>query len=310
MLASWWSSDPARYTTRAAALEYAGRLKVLADRYAGQLIVVLRCYFEKPRTSIGWKGLINDPDLDGSFHVNKGLRLARKLLLDVNGLGLPTASEFLDTQIPQYIDDLTSWVAMGRGRRRARCTANWRRAVDAGGFKNSTDGNVQPAIDAVGAAASEHWFPGVTKQGVSAIFHTTGNPTCHVILRGGAKPAPTTRPSACRGVRPVGRDGAPARADDRLLARQQREEAHRTQIDVASAVAAQVAPAGRRTHLRGHDREPPRGRQPDYVAGRPAVHGQSITDACLSFEQTEPLLEDFFAKAQVQRGVRADVATA
>ena len=174
-----------------AAVDYAGRLKALADRYANELIVVLRCYFEKPRTTIGWKGLINDPDLDGSFHVNKGLRLARKLLLDVNDMGLPTASEYLDTQIPQYIDDLTSWAAIG-----ARTTESQvHREMASGlsmpvGFKNSTDGNVQPAIDAVGVAASEHWFPGVTKQGVSAIFHTAGNRTCHVILRGGSRTGP------------------------------------------------------------------------------------------------------------------------
>ena len=152
---------------------------------------MLRCYFEKPRTTVGWKGLINDPGLDGSFHVNKGLRLARKLLLDVNEIGLPTASEFLDTQIPQYIDDLTSWAAIG-----ARTTESQvHRELASGlsmpvGFKNSTDGNVQPAIDAVCVAESEHWFPGVTKQGVSAIFHTTGNDSCHVILRGGSQTGP------------------------------------------------------------------------------------------------------------------------
>src|SRR6266545_6291572 len=133
-----------------AALEYGQRLKVLADRYAGHVVIAMRTYFEKPRTSVGWKGLINDPDLDESFHINKGLRLARQLLLEVNDLGLPTGSEFLDTQIPQ----------------------------------NSTDGSTQIAVDAVLTARSPHWFPSVTKQGVSAIFHTVGNDTCHVILRG------------------------------------------------------------------------------------------------------------------------------
>ena len=169
-----------------AALEYARRLLPLRERYQHELIVVMRTYFEKPRTSVGWKGLINDPDLDESFHINKGLRLARQLLLDVNDLGLPTASEFLDTQIPQHLADLTSWVAIG-----ARTTESQvHRELASGlsmpvGFKNSTDGTTQTAVDAVLSARSPHLFPSVTKQGVSAIFETTGNDTCHVILRGG-----------------------------------------------------------------------------------------------------------------------------
>src|SRR5215471_21552827 len=174
-----------------AALEYASRLKPIADRLADSLIVVMRTYFEKPRTVVGWKGLINDPDLDESFHINKGLRLARKLLLDVNDLGLPTGSEFLDTQIPQHIADLTSWVAIGA--RTAESQVH--RELASGlsmpvGFKNSTDGNTQTAVDAVVTAASRHWFPSVTKQGVSAIFQTSGNDTCHVILRGGTRTGP------------------------------------------------------------------------------------------------------------------------
>src|SRR5438067_7671160 len=174
-----------------AALEYGGRLKTLADRYASHLTIVMRTYFEKPRTAVGWKGLINDPDLDESFHINKGLRLARQLLLDLNNLGLPTASEFLDTQIPQHIADLTSWVAIG-----ARTTESQvHRELASGlsmpvGFKNSTDGNLRTAVDAVLTARSSHWFPSVTKQGVSAIFHTTGNDTCHIILRGGTQTGP------------------------------------------------------------------------------------------------------------------------
>src|SRR6478672_4774984 len=182
-----------------AALEYAGRLKSLADRYAGHLILLMRSYFEKPRTSVGWKGLINDPDLDESYHINKGLRLARKLLLDVNDMGLPTASEFLDTQIPQHIADLTSWVAIG-----ARTTESQvHRELASGlsmpvGFKNSTDGNTQTAVDAVLSARSPHWFPSVTKQGVSAIFQTTGNAACHVILRGGTRTGPNHGPDHVR----------------------------------------------------------------------------------------------------------------
>src|SRR6476620_8651848 len=174
-----------------AAFEYATRLKAVADRLADSLVVVMRTYFEKPRTSVGWKGLINDPDLDESFHINKGLRLARQLLLDVNNLGLPTASEFLDTQIPQHIADLTSWVAIGA--RTAESQVH--RELASGlsmpvGFKNSTDGSTQIAVDAVLTARSPHWFPSVTKQGVSAIFQTAGNDSCHVILRGGTRTGP------------------------------------------------------------------------------------------------------------------------
>src|SRR3954451_6205055 len=174
-----------------AALEYGERLERLARRFADSLIVVMRSYFEKPRTSVGWKGLINDPDLDESYHINKGLRMARKLLLDVNDLGLPTASEFLDLQVPQHIADLTAWVAIG-----ARTTESQvHRELASGlsmpvGFKNGTDGNTQTAIDAVLAARSPHWFPSVTKGGAAAIFQTTGNDTCHVILRGGSRSGP------------------------------------------------------------------------------------------------------------------------
>src|SRR6187397_45337 len=174
-----------------AALEYGERLQRLAARYADHLIVVMRSYFEKPRTTVGWKGFINDPDLDESFHINKGLRLARQLLLDVNDMGLPTGSEFLDTQIPQHIADLTSWVAIGA--RTAESQVH--RELASGlsmpvGFKNGTDGNTKTAIDAVLSARTGHWFPSVTKQGVSAIFHTTGNESCHVILRGGSRTGP------------------------------------------------------------------------------------------------------------------------
>src|SRR4051812_6499731 len=284
-----------------AALEYAGRLKTLADRYAGHLIVLMRSYFEKPRTSVGWKGLINDPDLDESFHINKGLRLARQLLLDVNDMGLPTASEFLDTQVPQHIADLTSWVAIG-----ARTTESQvHRELASGlsmpvGFKNSTDGNVQTAVDAVVAARSPHWFPSVTKQGVSAIFQTTGNDSCHVILRGGTRTGPNYDAEHI------------AKVCARLAAKGLREtvmvdcshgnslKEHARQAEVAASIAEQVASGSRQIFgamLESHLVE---GRQ-DYTPGQPARYGQSITDACLSLEQTEPLLERL-AAAQAARG--------
>ena len=286
-----------------AALEYAEGLQPMAARYAGHLIVVMRSYFEKPRTSIGWKGLINDPDLDESFHVNKGLRLARRLLLDINNMGLPTASEFLDTQIPQHIADMTSWVAIG-----ARTTESQvHRELASGlsmpvGFKNSTDGNTQTAVDAVVTAGSPHWFPSVTKQGVGAIFQTSGNDACHVILRGGTLTGPNYDADHV------------SKVCARLAAKGLRETVmidcshgnslkdHTRQAEVASSIGGQVASGSWQIFgamLESHLVE---GRQ-DYVPGRPSAYGQSITDACISLNQTEPLLEQL-ARAQQSRGAR------
>jgi 3-deoxy-7-phosphoheptulonate synthase len=283
-----------------AALEYAERLRALAVRYADQLIVVMRSYFEKPRTSVGWKGFINDPDLDETFHINKGLRAARKLLLDVNDMGLPTGSEFLDTQIPQHIADLTSWVAIG-----ARTTESQvHRELASGlsmpvGFKNGTDGNTQTAVDAILSARSPHWFPSVTKEGVSAIFQTTGNATCHVILRGGTRTGPNYDAEHV------------AKVCAKLASKGLREAVmidcshgnslkdHEKQKDVARSIAEQVAGGSRQVVGAMIESHLVAGRQ-DYVPGQPAVYGQSITDACISLEQTEPLLEQL-ATAQCTR---------
>jgi 3-deoxy-7-phosphoheptulonate synthase len=286
-----------------AAVEYAERLLPMAARYEDHLIVLMRAYFEKPRTSVGWKGLINDPDLDESFHINTGLRLARKLLVDVNALGLPTASEFLDTQIPQHIADLTSWVAIG-----ARTTESQvHRELASGlsmpvGFKNGTDGTTQTAVDAVLSARAPHLFPSVTKQGASAIFQTSGNDTCHVILRGGSRTGPnydathvadTCAKLAARGLpETVMIDCSHGNSG----------KDHRRQAAVARSIADQVAAGSWSIFgamLESHIVE---GRQ-DYVPGKPAVYGQSITDACLSLEQTAPLLE-LLANAQRTRGRR------
>jgi 3-deoxy-7-phosphoheptulonate synthase len=284
-----------------AALEYAGRLKAIAERLADRLVIIMRTYFEKPRTVVGWKGLINDPDLDESYHINKGLRLARQLLLDINDLGLPTASEFLDTQIPQHIADLTSWVAIGA--RTAESQVH--RELASGlsmpvGFKNSTDGSTQIAVDAVLTARAPHWFPSVTKQGVSAIFQTVGNDACHVILRGGTRTGPNYDAEHI------------ARVCARLAAKGLREgvmvdcshgnshKDHLKQADVVASVCGQIAAGSRQIFgvmLESHLVE---GRQ-DYVPGQPAVYGQSITDACLSLGQTEPLL-DQLGLAQKARG--------
>ena len=286
-----------------AALEYASKLKALADRYAGHLIVLMRSYFEKPRTSVGWKGLINDPDLDESFHINKGLRLARQLLLDVNELGLPTASEFLDVQIPQHIADLTSWVAIG-----ARTTESQvHRELASGlsmpvGFKNGTDGNTQTAVDAVLAARSPHWFPSVTKQGVSAIFHTTGNESCHVILRGGSRTGPNFD---AEHVAEVCARLVKHKLPDTVMIDCSHGNSHKdhTKQQIAAASICEQVAAGSWSvfgaMIESHLVE---GRQ-EYVPGKPSVYGQSITDACISIEQTEPILEQL-AAAQQKRGRR------
>jgi 3-deoxy-7-phosphoheptulonate synthase len=289
-----------------AALEYATRLRPLAVRYASQLVIVMRTYFEKPRTSVGWKGLINDPDLDESFHINKGLRLARQLLVDVNELGLPTGSEFLDTQIPQHIADVTSWVAIGA--RTAESQVH--RELASGlsmpvGFKNGTDGNTQTAVDAILSARSPHWFPSVTKEGVSAIFQTTGNDACHVILRGGTRTGPNYDAEHVDKV------------CAQLAAKHHRETVmidcshgnslkdYRRQAEVAASIAAQVGGGSWKicgAMIESHLVE---GRQ-DYVPGQPSVYGQSITDACISIDETEPLLERL-AAAQERRGLRVEV---
>jgi 3-deoxy-7-phosphoheptulonate synthase len=283
-----------------AALEYAEKLARAAEPYRDQLIVVMRTYFEKPRTSVGWKGLINDPDLDESYHINKGLRLARRLLLDVNDLGLPTASEFLDTQIPQHIADLTSWVAIG-----ARTTESQvHRELASGlsmpvGFKNGTDGTTQTAVDAVLSARSPHLFPSVTKQGVSAIFQTSGNDTCHVILRGGSRTGPNYGPEHVADV--CGRLRAYGLREAVMVdcSHGNSQKNHLKQAEVAAAVARQVAEGSWQVFgvmLESHLVE---GRQ-TYVPDK-AVYGQSITDPCLSLEQTVPLLETL-AQAQQARG--------
>jgi 3-deoxy-7-phosphoheptulonate synthase len=283
-----------------AALEYANRLVRLASRYSDHLIVLMRTYFEKPRTSIGWKGLINDPDLDESFHINKGLRLARKLLLDINDLGLPTASEFLDTQIPQHIADLTSWVAIG-----ARTTESQvHRELASGlsmpvGFKNGTDGNVGVAVDAVLAARSSHWFPSMTKQGVAAISQTTGNETCHVILRGGTRTGPNYSAEHVRDA--CARLSAKRLRDAVMIdcSHGNSEKDHTRQAVVAASIAEQVAGGSWQIFGAMIESHLVEGRQ-DYTPGRTSVFGQSITDACISIEQTEPLLEQL-ARAEASR---------
>ncbi len=284
-----------------AALDYATRLKQIADRVTDALLLVMRAYFEKPRTVVGWKGLINDPDLDGTYHINKGLRLARRLLLEVNELGLPTGSEFLDTQIPQHIADLTSWAAIGARTSESQVHREMASGLSMPvGFKNSTDGDTQVAIDAVMTARRQHWFPGVTKQGVSAILQTAGNEHCHVILRGGTRTGPNYHADRIEAVcARLERLGAPAMLMvDCSHGNSQRD--HNRQVDVAADLARQIGNGS--GHIFGVMLESHlvAGRQ-DHRPGVPLVYGQSITDACISLEQTETVLDALAAAVRVRR---------
>lgn len=271
----------------AAALEYAAKLKVIADDVSSKVLVVMRAYFEKPRTTVGWKGFINDPDLDETFQVNKGLRLARRLLLDVNALGLPTGSEFLDLQIPQHIADVTSWVAIG-----ARTTESQvHRELVSGlsmpaGFKNTTEGSLTPAIEAVQSARTQHWFPSVTKQAVSAIFQTTGNPDCHVILRGGSRTGPNfDEESVMKTVGLLEKKGLPSRVMVDCSHGNSKKD-YRLQGEVLQEIARQIRSGS--TGIMGVMIES------NLVEGRqdqPDVFGQSITDSCIGMDETKRLLE-------------------
>ncbi len=282
-----------------AALEYARRLKGLADELAGELKIVMRVYFEKPRTTVGWKGFINDPRLDGSFRINEGLRRARELLLAVSELGLPAGTEFLDLLSPQYLADLIAWGAIG-----ARTTESQsHRQLASGlscpvGFKNGTDGGVQVAADAVVSARAAHSFMGMTKMGVAAIFETRGNPDGHVILRGGRVPNydAAAVDAACAVLAKAGlREQVMVDCSHANSAKQ-----HRRQIEVAADLAARIAAGERRiigVMVESHLNE---GRQ-DLKPGLAPAHGVSITDACIGWADTEPLLRNLAAAVQARR---------
>ena len=281
------------------AVAYARRLKGLADELAGDLIVVMRVYFEKPRTTVGWKGYINDPRLDGSFRINEGLRRARELLLQINALGLPAGTEFLDLLSPQYISDLIAWGAIG-----ARTTESQsHRQLASGlscpvGFKNGTDGGVQVAADAVVSARAAHSFMGMTKMGVAAIFETRGNPDGHVILRGGRAPNydAAAVDAACAVLRKAGLpEQVMVDCSHANSAKQ-----HRRQIEVAADIARQIEGGERRitgVMVESHLHE---GRQ-DLKPGVAPAHGVSITDACIGWDDTAPLLRALAAAVQARR---------
>jgi len=286
-----------------AALAYAAGLHEAAVRHAADLLVVMRVYFEKPRTTVGWKGFINDPRLDGSFAINEGLRLARRLLLDINRMGLPCGTEFLDLLSPQYISDLIAWGAIG-----ARTTeSQTHRQLASGlscpvGFKNGTDGSIKVAVDALRAAAAPHAFIGMTKTGQAAIFETIGNEDCHVILRGGRVPNYDAA-SVEAAAKELGAAGlAPHLMVDFSHANASKQ--YQKQMDVGRDVAAQLAGGEERivgvmieSHLNP-------GRQ-DLVAGKPLAHGVSITDPCLGWDDTVTLLE-VLAQAVRERRLAKD----
>ncbi|HEY1853035.1 MAG TPA: 3-deoxy-7-phosphoheptulonate synthase [Solirubrobacterales bacterium] len=284
-----------------AALEYATRLAATAQQLRDRVLVVMRVYFEKPRTTTGWKGLINDPHLDGSADVNAGLRIARKLMLDVLDLGLPIGCEFLDPITPQYISDAVAWGAIG-----ARTTeSQTHRQLGSGlsmpiGFKNRTDGNVQVAVDAVRAAAASHAFAGIDDAGSPAILHTTGNPDCHIILRGGHGMPNYHVPDVEDALVTLGVAGLP----ERLVIDASHDNSAKDpekQFFAAGEIADQIADGNKAIVGMMMESFLVEGRQ-DLVPGEPLTYGQSITDPCLAWSDTTTALERLAAAVEARRG--------
>jgi len=286
------------------AIEYARRLLKERERLGGELEIVMRVYFEKPRTTVGWKGLINDPHLNETFDINEGLKRGRKLLLDINDMGLPAGTEFLDLISPQYIADLIAWGAIG-----ARTTeSQGHRELASGlscpvGFKNGTDGTIGIAIDAIRAAERPHVFMSLTKAGHSAIFSTSGNHDTHIILRGGKRPN-YDQESVADATEKMRRAGLqPSLMIDFSHANSRKQ--HEKQIDVARDVAGQIRRGNR--HIIGAMVESHLvpGRQ-DLVPGQELLYGQSITDACISWEDSVPVLEELAEAVRERRKAPAD----
>lgn len=286
-----------------AARDYANRLQPLMAELADDLHIIMRVYFEKPRSVVGWKGLINDPYLDGSFKINDGLHIARKLLLDLAEMGVPAATEYLDLISPQYIADLVSWGAIG-----ARTTESQaHRELASGlscpvGFKNATDGGLQIAVDACLSASKPHHFMSVTKTGHSAIFSTTGNPDCHVILRGGKLPN-YDADSINQAAEVIGRSGQSVR----LMvdcSHANSGKSHIQQATVCREVAAQVAEGDARIVGLMLESNLVGGRQ-NAEPGTALVYGQSITDACMAWDDSEPLLRELAAAVNARRQIKS-----
>ncbi|AIA49834.1 3-deoxy-D-arabino-heptulosonate-7-phosphate synthase, phenylalanine repressible [Serratia sp. FS14] len=283
-----------------AAKEYAGRLLALREELSGELEVVMRVYFEKPRTTVGWKGLINDPQMDNSFNINDGLHLARKLLVEINDSGLPAAGEFLDMITPQYLADLMSWGAIG-----ARTTESQvHRELASGlscpvGFKNGTDGTIKVAIDAINAAGAPHCFLSVTKWGHSAIVNTSGNGDCHIILRGGKEPNYSA--AHVKDVKAgLSKAGLPAQVMiDFSHANSSKQ--FKKQLDVSADVCGQISGGEKAiigVMIESHLVE---GNQ-NLESGEPLVYGKSVTDGCIGWQDTETVLRDLAAAVKARRG--------
>jgi len=288
----------------AAALEYARRLKVEREKYAGTLEIVMRVYFEKPRTTVGWKGLINDPYLDESYRIDEGLRIARQLLIDINRLGLPAGSEFLDVISPQYIGDLIAWGAIGARTTESQVHRELASGLSAPiGFKNGTDGNIRIATDAIQAAARGHHFLSVHKNGQVAIVQTNGNRDCHVILRGGKAPNydAASVEAACK-------DLEAAKLPSTLMvdcSHANSSKQHQKQIDVAKDIAHQIAGGSNRvfgvmveSHLQAGAQKFTPGK--DQIAG--LEYGKSITDACLGWDDSVQVLDVLSQAVKQRRG--------
>jgi 3-deoxy-7-phosphoheptulonate synthase len=288
----------------AAALDYARRLKPLRDRYADTLEIVMRVYFEKPRTTVGWKGLINDPYLDESYRIDEGLRIARQLLIEINRLGLPAGSEFLDVISPQYIGDLIAWGAIGARTTESQVHRELASGLSAPiGFKNGTDGNLKIALDAIQAAARPHHFLSVHKNGQVAIVQTNGNKDCHVILRGGKAPNydAASVAAACKELEA-------AKLPTTLMvdcSHANSSKQHERQVDVARDIAAQIAGGSRHVFGLMIESHINAGAQ-KFTAGKDDVskleYGKSITDACLGWDDTNTALQVLADAVKARRG--------
>jgi len=289
-----------------AALDYAARLKPLIDKLSNDLIIVMRVYFEKPRTTVGWKGLINDPDLNESFDINKGLNVARELLLKLNNQGVPAATEYLDLITPQYVSDLIAWGAIG-----ARTTeSQTHRELSSGlscpvGFKNGTDGTIKVAIDAIGAACRPHHFLSVTKQGHSAIFETAGNEDCHLILRGGKTPNYDAE-SVDNAATELGKAGVNLHMMIDLSHANSSKQ-YEKQLLVGADVSKQIADGDMRISGVMIESHLVAGRQ-DQVDGQELTYGQSITDACIDWNSSVELLENLADSVRTRRQKRLDAS--
>ncbi len=284
-----------------AAMEYAARLQPLRDELQDQLHIIMRVYFEKPRTTIGWKGLINDPDMDNSFHINKGLRMARKLLLDLNNQGMPAATEYLDLISPQYVADLVSWAAIGARTTESQAHRELASGVSCPiGFKNGTYGNLNIAIDAIGASSRPHHFLSVTKEGHTAIFATKGNEDCHVILRGGQEPNYDATSVAAAVAALEKAKLPPYLMVDFSHANSYKD--YRRQPEVATNVAEQLAAGSKAiTGVMIESNLVEGNQKADGKQREELVYGQSITDACINFDTTEAVLRQLAEAVKARR---------